>query len=296
MVWTIIAALGIGGEYGVGQTLVSELAPAEKRGWWGGLLYGGLFVGIAIAAIVGGYVEPAIGWRWTFAVATLPVLIAIYVRSSTPESEVWQAKVSKKGMDWSQIFTTQFFGPFIKCLIASSLQFFAYYGITTFLPTYLTKHGLSITHASWWVFFTAISGIVGNVVGSYTNDRWGRRVTLSYLALSAAVGGIVLFFTWKYLLTSSWILVPFFVLYFGSNGATVFGVLFSEMFASDVRSTGVSAALQIGRGLAFFPPLIAASMSAHWGFQSVVLLGGLEFLALSVWAWIFKETRGVQFL
>lgn len=167
--------------------------------------------------------------------------------------------------------------PFFKCLIAACLQFFAYYGITTFLPTYLTKQGLSITHASWWVLFSALAGLVGNVVASYTNDRWGRRVTLCYLAATAAVGGIILFLTWQYLLTSSWILLPFFILYFGCNAATVFGVLFSEMFSSDLRSTGVSAALQIGRGLAFFPPLIAASMSAAWGYQSVVLVGALEF-------------------
>lgn len=294
IIWTIIAGLGIGGEYGVGQTLVSEVVPKEKRGWWGGLLYGGIYFGIALAAVVGGYVAPAIGWRWTLVLSTLPILIAIYIRKTTPESEVWQKKVEKTGVDWSQIFKASFMVPFFKCLIAACLQFFAYYGITTFLPTYLTKQGLSITHASWWVLFSALAGLVGNVVASYTNDRWGRRVTLCYLAATAAVGGIILFLTWQYLLTSSWILLPFFILYFGCNAATVFGVLFSEMFSSDLRSTGVSAALQIGRGLAFFPPLIAASMSAAWGYQSVVLVGALEFLALAAWAWVFKETRGIK--
>ncbi len=95
IIWTIIAGLGIGGEYGVGQTLVSEVVPKEKRGWWGGLLYGGIYFGIALAAVVGGYVAPAIGWRWTLVLSTLPILIAIYIRKTTPESEVWQKKGRK---------------------------------------------------------------------------------------------------------------------------------------------------------------------------------------------------------
>ena len=70
----------------------------------------------------------------------------------------------------------------------------------------------------------------------------------------AALGGIALYFTWSSLINSLWILVPMFFLYFGSNGASVFGSLFSEMFPTDVRATGISWALQIGRGLSAYPP------------------------------------------
>jgi MFS family permease len=294
--FTIIAAIGIGGEYGVGQTLVSETAPKDKRGWWGGLLYGGIWYGIALAALVGGLVAPVIGWRWTFILSALPIFVAIYVRKSAPESAVWEQKVKSKGnnIEWSKIFSKSFMAPFSKCLVAAILQFYAYYGMATFLPTYLKQQGMSLSGASWWIVFTCVAGLTGNLVASYTNDRWGRRITLCYLGVSAAVGGIALFLTWQYLLSSYWILVPFFILYFGTNAATVFGVLFTEMFPSELRSTGVSAALQIGRGLSFFPPLIAASMATAWGYESVVLAGGLLFLALGAWAWVFKETRGVQ--
>lgn len=296
MFWTIFAAFGIGGEYGVGQTLVSELTPKDKRGFWGGLLYGGIFIGIALAAVVGGYIEPAVGWRWTFAIASVPVFVAIYIRSNTPESRIWEelAQTKSLGHNLKTVMSKMFIVRFLQCLLASCLQFFAYYGIAQFLPTYLTNHGLTITKASWWVFFTAVAGLVGNIVGSITQDRWGRRVTLSYLAVSAAIGGGVLFFFWKDLLTSPFMLIPFFVLFFGSNGATVFGVLFSELFESNVRATAVSSILQGGRGLAFFAPIIAAALIPHFGFQVVVLMGAAEFLALGAWAWTFPETRGVD--
>jgi putative MFS transporter len=296
LLWTAFAALGIGGEYAVGQTLVSEVMPTHRRGWWSGMLYAGIYLGIAAGSFVGGYLAPIIGWRWTFAVSAVPIAFALYVRSSAPESDVWEMKKKNVKTNWHVFTRRSFLAPFSLCLIAAMLQFFAYYGITSFLPTFLVKQGFSLGKAAWWLFFGAISGLIGSVIGSYTSDRWGRRVTLSYLAGTAAIGGLILFFTWRYLLTSSWILVPFFFLYVGSNGATVFGVLFSEMFPTEVRTTGVASALQIGRGLAFIPPLITAAIFPVYGYAPIVLMGAAEFGLLAIWAWVFKETRGKSIL
>jgi len=294
---TAIAALGIGGEYGVGQTLVSEVMHRNRRGWWSGLLYGGIYLGILAGALVGSQIAPAIGWRWTFALSGLPVLVAIFVRYAAPESDVWTAKKRATGIDRSILLRRAFLIPFLLCLIAGTLQFFAYYGITTFLPTYLVENeGFSLARAGWWLSFTAIAGLVGCIVGSYTNDRWGRRVTLSYLAGTAAIGGFVLTALWDNLLASLWILVPFFFLYFGSNGATVFGALFSEQFPTDARSVGVSSALQIARGMSFFPPLIVAAIFPVYGYVPVVLGGATLFGLLALWAWVFNETRGKDIL
>jgi putative MFS transporter len=295
--WTAVAALGIGGEFAVGQSLVSEVMPTMRRGWWGGVLYAGHYLGVIAGAFVGGYLAPVIGWRWTFAISGLPIAFALYVRASAPESDVWEMKKKEEHrINWVGFAQGNFLRPFSLCLVAAILQFFAYYGITSFLPTYLVKQGFSLGKAAWWMFFVAMSGIVGALIGSYTSDRWGRRITLSYLAATAAGGGLVLFATWHYLLTTSWILVPFFFLYVGSNGATVFGVLFGEMFPTEVRTTGTASALQIGRGLAFIPPLITAKIFPVYGYAPIVLMGAAEFGLLAIWAWVFKETKGKAIL
>jgi putative MFS transporter len=293
---TAVAALGIGGEYGVGQTLVAELVPRTRRGWWSGLLYGGIYVGIMLAAVVGGQITPHVGWRWTFALSGIPVLVAIYIRKVAPESEVWKnEQVRTGGQPDLRLFRSRLFlAPLALCLLAGLFQFFGYYGITTFLPTYLAGQGFDAAKASWWLFFTGVAGVVGCLVGSYLSDRWGRRPTLSLLAGISAVSGLILFFTWGSLLTSVWLFVPFFFLYFGSNGATVFGALFSEMFPTELRGTGVSAALQIARGLTALPPFLIAWMLPRWGYASVVLLGASWFALLAIYAWAFKETRGVS--
>lgn len=294
LVLTAVAALGIGGEYGVGQTLVSEVMPARRRGWWGGLLYGGIYLGIMLGAVVGGYVAPHVGWRVTFALSGIPVLFAVFVRLRSPESRTWQAaRAGDHRVPTRQTVRTitsrRFLPRFVLCLFAATLQFFAYYGIATFLPKYLVDEGFSMSKATWWLFFTGIAGIVGCVWGSYSNDRFGRRATLSTLTGVAGVAGIVLALSWSQLLQSTAILVPFFFFFVGSNGAVTFGVLFSEMFPTEARSTAVSSALQIARGLTFFPPLLTGFLLPRFGFEPIVYLSGAEFLLLAVIAWAFRR-------
>ena len=297
MALTVVGGLGIGGEYGVGQSLVSELVPRRSRGFWSGLLYGGCFIGIMLAALVGGYVAPAIGWRWTFALSGLPVLFAVYVRVASPESPIWE-KQAGLNQNSSQIFGTlassAFLVPFGKCLLMATIYFFAYYGIATFLPSYLVSQGLTVTKASWWLFFSGFAGLIGNVLGSWLLDRVGRRWTLSILMLVATGAGAVLATTWNTLLQSWLILVPFFVLFIGANGATVFGALFSEAFPTRLRTTGMSSALQIARGFSFIPPLVVPLVLQTYGYAPIVVVSAAEFLFVGLWVWTFRETRNVD--
>jgi len=293
MVLTALAGVGLGGEYGVGQSLVSEVIDPRRRGWWGGLFYGGAFLSIMLASVVGGQLLPAIGWRWTFAVSGLPVLLVIYLRSHTPESEAWRETASVARPPAREYATRAFVVPLLKCLVAATMYFWAYYGVTTLLPKYLVSSGFSMANASWWIFFTAFAGLVGCLVASWTCDRWGRRPTLSLIMGLAAVGGLLVYLGGKALLGSAWILVPFFILYFGSTAPTIFGTLFSEVFPTSLRSSGVSAALQIARGTSALPPIIAAAIIDGPGYTPIFLAATLLYAGVALWAWVFPETRGL---
>jgi len=43
--------------------LVTETIDPQNRGFYSAFLYGGIYVGIILGALVGGYVTPLIGWR-----------------------------------------------------------------------------------------------------------------------------------------------------------------------------------------------------------------------------------------
>ena len=289
---TVIAGIGIGGEYGVGQALVAETAPHQKRGLFSGLVFGGAFPAIMIAALVGGQLTPIIGWRWTFIISGLPALLAFFVRTNTAESEVWEQLNQERKpwrATWRELGRAEFLKPLVLCSAVASIYFFGYYGLATFLPSELVSRGLSFAQASWWVFFIGVGGLAGNLVASFILDQFGRRWTLLALMLIAVVGGLVTALTFDAFVDSLWILVPFFVLFFGANGPTVFGPLFSEVFPTATRSTGVLTALQIGRAFVFVVPFLVVAVSSGSGFIAVVLLSAGLFLLVGFSGWLFPE-------
>lgn len=261
------------------------------------MLYSGIFVGIMLAAAVGGLIVPALGWSMSLVIATLPVFLVVFIRKGTPESRLWQERkrLGQNVVPWSAYATRDFLRPVLLCFVTAALQLFAYYGVTTLMPTYLvTVAGFSLTKASWWVFFTGLAGLAGATIAALCIDRVGRRATLSVAAVVGATGGILVFLFWAQLSSLTAILVPFFLLYAGFGAtASVFGSLFSEVFPVALRATGMSTALQCARGISFAAPLLASALYPVIGYPPLIMgaVGLLVILALIAWA--FPDTTGI---
>lgn len=296
--FTIFAGIGIGGEYGVGQTLVTETVSKERRGAWSSMLYSGIFVGIVLAAAAGGLILPYVSWSWAFVIAAIPVFVVVIIRMGTPESALWERRKAAgqhlaAGREFIQ---ASFLKPLLLCYTAATLQLFAYYGITTLMPTYLVNvAGFSLTKVSWWVFFTGVAGLAGAAAAALVIDRIGRRVTLSIAAVVGAIGGGAVFLLWAKLQSLSGILLPFFLLYAGFGAtASVFGSLFSEVFPVSLRATGMSSALQLARGTTFAAPLLASALYPVIGYPPLIAGAGVLLALLALIAWAFRETSGAD--
>src|SRR6266850_5579595 len=98
-VFLILRALfGIrmGGEWGLGASLLMETLPTKSRGLFSGILQQGYAVGYLLAALVYWVVFPHFGWRGLFIAGSLPALLVIYIRMHVPESPVWQRDRGKR--------------------------------------------------------------------------------------------------------------------------------------------------------------------------------------------------------
>src|SRR5262249_23845826 len=62
LVARVVTGIGVGGQWAVGHALLAESVPPEARGRFGALLQTGAPVGVGLAAIVGSFVAPVIGW------------------------------------------------------------------------------------------------------------------------------------------------------------------------------------------------------------------------------------------
>ena len=83
--------VAMGGEWGVGASLVMESIPQRWRGPVSGLLQTGYPTGYLLASLLF-IAEPAIGWRGMFIVGAAPALLVLYIRRAVPESPDWVAR------------------------------------------------------------------------------------------------------------------------------------------------------------------------------------------------------------
>src|SRR5438876_11500213 len=90
MLLRALFGIGMGGEWGVGASLVMEKVPPRYRGMVSGLLQQGYAAGYLLAAICYFFVFPHWGWRPLYFIGGLPALLALFVRYRVKESDVWR--------------------------------------------------------------------------------------------------------------------------------------------------------------------------------------------------------------
>ena len=91
----------MGGEWGIGASLVMETVPPKLRGLVSGLLQEGYAVGYLLAALVFGLFFDRVGWRGMFMIGVLPALLAVFIRMGVKESPAFETQRdvgSKRGL------------------------------------------------------------------------------------------------------------------------------------------------------------------------------------------------------
>jgi MFS family permease len=99
LVARLLTGIGVGGEWATGQTYIGKAVPPRLRGRFGALMQAAAPVGGALAALVGGWVAPRIGWRGAFLLSTAPALLVLLVRRRLPESDLWLARHASPQVD-----------------------------------------------------------------------------------------------------------------------------------------------------------------------------------------------------
>ena len=84
-----LAALGIGGEWAVGASLLSETWPRRWRPWIAAVLQTGVNIGILLASCAT-FVLAGQSPRVVFLVGVLPALLVFWIRREVPETDEWR--------------------------------------------------------------------------------------------------------------------------------------------------------------------------------------------------------------
>jgi MFS family permease len=293
--YRVIAGLGLGGEFGIGMTLVAEAWPASKRARASSYVSLGWQSGVLLAALVTPMLLPIIGWRGMFLVGLLPALVAFIVRRALPEPEIFVKKHAAKEENSfrllvkdGQTFRTTF-GIFILC----SVQNFAYYGIMIWMPSYLAKSlGFSLTKSGVWSAMTVLGMACGIWVFGQLADRIGRKPIFILFQLGAAI----MLFVYSRVTGPNTLLWVGAIMGMAVNGTMAgIGALMSEAYPTAARATAQNLLFNVGRAVGAPGPLVVGALAAKYSFiVAIGLLALVYVLDILATVFLIPELKGKE--
>ncbi len=302
ILWRSLLGLGMGGEWSSGSVLVSETWPAEHRGKAIGIMQSGWALGYILAALVSAFVLPRFGWRALFLVGVLPALLTIWIRRRVPEPPVWNVAQTVHLSSFFKEKLSAIFQPALlrRTLIATlltSFVLFAYWGLFTWLPGFLSKPpaqggaGMSIVKTSGWIIPMQIGAFFGYLSFGFIADRFGRKPTFIFYLLTAAI--LVPIYGQMARSDSALLILGPFIGFFGSGYFSLFGAMLAELFPTSIRATGQGFAYNAGRAFSALAPFTIGKLADIYGIGSALALTSAFFLIGAMMILLLPETRGV---
>jgi len=241
---------------------------------------------VIVYTVVFQLIGPELGWRVLFWTGALPAVLVLYVRwavKDAPEAEARRKESTDRGS-----FPAIFRGPLLRTTLFASLLATGvqggYYGLFTWLPTYLkTARGLSVIGTGGYLFFLITGAFVGYICGGYVTDRLGRKKTFVLFAVLSAA--LIVGYTLIPAGANTAILFLGFPLGFCASAIfSGFGSYLAELYPSHLRGTGQGFTYNFGRGVgALFPAAIgfaAQSMGVGGAVIFAAAAYGIAVLAL----------------
>ncbi|HXY19006.1 MAG TPA: MFS transporter [Gemmatimonadales bacterium] len=285
--------IGMGGEWGVGASLVMEKVPRRLRGVFSGLLQQGYAVGYLLAAVCFFFVFPRWGWRPLFFIGGLPALLALFIRLRVRESEVWQRsrETSWAGLGRS---VARHWKLFLYLVLLMAMMNFVSHGTQDLYPTFLQRDwGFTPTRRAALTAFSMVGAITGGILVGLVSDRWGRRRSIAV----ALVGALATIPLWAFAPSLAMLVAGAFLMQFFVQGA--WGVIpahITELAPDAVRGFLPGFAYQCGVLIAGTIATLEALAARRTGYAvAMAVTGGVVFSVCALVALLGPERRGIEY-
>jgi MFS family permease len=309
-VFRFILGLGMGGEWNTGATLVAETWPTALRAKALAMVQSSFAIGFAAAALVAGLVLRFSNWRVVFFVGILPALVILWIRRSVPESEMWQehrrlareshsvadAQARYEQSSFRRLFSRQFIGPTFALLFVNFFGMFAWWGLFTWAPAFLSLpesqggRGFGLAGTTTMLMVQQLGGMFpGYASFGWVADKLGRRRSfILYLVLAALLTPVYAIVRG----TSLILLLGLVVAFFGTGFFSGSSITGSEVFPTTLRARALGFTYPGARMLSSVAPFVIGWVWQHKGLNSAFFLCGASFLMAALVATQLPETKG----
>jgi SHS family lactate transporter-like MFS transporter len=297
LVLRALFGFAMGGEWGIGASLVMESIPPRSRGAVSGILQQGYPLGYLLASVTYGLFFDSIGWRGLFVIGVIPAFLVIFIRLFVKESPVWEQThghgpkrtnlIAALARNWKMFFYV--------ILLMTAFNFFSH-GTQDGYPTFLqVQHNLSTHQVSAILIVMNMGAIIGGFVFGFWSQRIGRRRAIVLASLLA----LPIIPLWAFSNTPFLLGLGAFLIQIAVQGA--WGVIpahLNELSPVEVRGTFPGFAYQLGNFFASSNTVLQATMARHYGNNfglalAVVLASAA--LSITVIAALGTEKKGSDF-
>ena len=309
-----VQGLAIGGQWGGAMLLVTESAPADKRGWYGAYAQAGAPIGVILAnlaflGVSGGMSEDAFldwGWRLPFLASIVLIGVSLYVQLNLEDTEAFK-KLANNQSEESIEDTPIRRSPIVEVIVNYPKRIFlaagaflsiqvTFYILIAFIMAYgVNSPSVMLSRDTMLtaVLVAAMIMVPAQFWAAGLSDRVGRKRVYLW---GAALSGIWAFALFPLVDTGNIYIV---------TGAIAVGLIFTgmqygpqaafftELFSTEVRYSGASLGYQIGAILGgALAPTIAVMLWNTYGVAYVSVYMAIAALATLFCVSRLSETSG----
>jgi SHS family lactate transporter-like MFS transporter len=296
LVLRFLFGVGMGGEWGLGASLVMETIPPKLRGPVSGLLQSGYPSGYFVASLVYFLLFDAIGWRGMFMVGVAPALLVLLIRMHVKESPVFEARRGKPHVNpVTELFRHWKIALYLVVLM-TAFNFFSH-GTQDLYPTFLQKQHHFDTHTTG--ILAAVMN-VGAIVGGMSFGIWSEKIGRKRAIIVASLLALPVIPLFAYSTTPVLLGIGGFLMQVALQGAWgIVPVHLNELSPPFARSLFPGFAYQLGNLIASKNAPIQAGIAEargdDYGF-ALALVCGIAAVVIAIWTALGPERKGADFI
>jgi len=308
-VFRFMAGVGIGGEWAIGASLVSEDWPEERRTMGAALMHTGYYVGFFLAGIANIFIGSHYGWRAMFALGGVPALLIGLIRNNVHEPERWESKVQELGAKFTmhraflKLFSPQYRRRTIVNCVFLIVSLAGLWAGSVYSPTAMTyiaqRAGRTAAEsarlASYSTALLGVTTVLGALIVPFIADRLGRRATLGifYVVMMLAIWLAFAHVFYMQQNAIAWFLVCSALLGLGGANFIVYSFWLPEQYDTECRASAFAFITNLGRFFAAgFTFLVGAGIRHFQTFGIPVAMMALAFVVGLALVPFGEETKG----